>query len=434
MLLHCKSRVPFYRDLICEDTARRRPLDALAELTLANKAKIRANYLGFISSDLIRRRSDRELMQDLLNDRSNFANDTEVRLSNGDSIFLEKTSGSTGIPLKIVKSREERIIAGKSLWRLRKALDSSVSPMSLFPFEHAPLGFSFPYDLSDYSPENLRNILAEIGRRGYTWLHGHPQGIEWWAEAVLDDPSMQGLVRFSYIESNGSKLSPESRSLIQRAFACPVIDHYGCMEVWTVAYECRLQRLHVNEELILAEILGERGETISEPGRMGRLFITSLGSFAMPFLRYDLGDWVEYTGSNCDCGNRSPTIQVVPGRPNERIAGREDLFGRDVFGKVTRFLYGAYAIQYSQIRVVQTRPDTFQVYVSDFAGDRAEFTARFLEVSRALLSSDRIRIEMRFVEPNAPIFSDHPYDLFICRCNDPEDPLARSLKEGAGSR
>ncbi|HEX8089271.1 MAG TPA: hypothetical protein VF762_10485 [Blastocatellia bacterium] len=416
LLLHCGERVPFYEKLIPADLVRERPLDAFFQLPLINKKSIRSNYFQFLARDLWESEGDFEVISRVLSDSSNCENESPLTLCEGRLLFFEKTSGSTGTPLKMIKSMKERMIAGKSAWKLRRGLDGSVRPANMFPFEHAPINFSFPYDTGDYSPENVRNILAEIRRRGYVWLHGHPQGLEWWAEIILDDSSMRGIAEFNYVESNGSKLFERSRALIEEAFDCRVVDNYNCREVWTVAYECKNQRLHLNTDLVLAEVMDERGEPITEPGRPGRLFITSLYSFAMPFIRYNLADQVQYAGGACDCGTQSPIIEVIAGRPSERVFGRGSLYGSDVFSKVTRYLYGSFDFQYTQVRVLQVGPERFAVYVSDFVGDRAEFKAKFHQISQALLEIEGMAIETHFVDANEQVFRDHPYALFVCKC------------------
>jgi phenylacetate-CoA ligase len=415
LLRHCKAQVPFYQKLI-SDAADAHPLDALRELPVVDKTMISRDYANFLSLSMLAEPADHDLVLEALSNQSSWKNESPLPLLSGEMLFFEKTSGSTGNPLKMVKSMRERLCAGKSVWRLRRRLDAAVTPANMFPFEHAPLDFAFPYDTSDYSPDNVRKTLDEISRRGYIWLHGHPQALEWWAEIILDDQSMRELVRFNYIESNGSKLFDRSREIIEQAFECPVIDNYNCREVWTVAYECRNQCLHLNDESILAEILDDYGRPVDKQGVPGRLFITSLYCFTMPFIRYNLGDQAQYSMVACDCKDAAPVIEVLPGRPSERVFGQESLFGSDVFSKVTRFLYGAFDFQYTQLRVLQTHPTRFAVYVSDFAGERNEFVEAFRRITEALLPIEAMQIDVHFVDAGAQIFRDYHYELFACTC------------------
>jgi phenylacetate-CoA ligase len=389
LLHHLREEVPFYGELLAGADCERHAVTAFAGLPSVSKQTVRREPLRFVARALTRRGADRERLAALLGGAAACDNETPVDLSSGDTLFVEKTSGSTGIPLKMLKSLSERLVAGKGAWKQRRRLDSV---------------------------SNVRDILEEVGRRGYVWLHGHPQGLAWWAEIILENPGLRRLARFRYVESNGSKLFAEARALMEEAFGCPVVDNYNCREVWTVAYECGRRRLHVNDELIVAELAADDGTPIREPGRPGRLLVTSLFSRAMPFVRYELGDRAEYAAGTCDCGSAAPVISVVPGRPHEVIAGHGEEFGSDVFSKVTRFLYGSFDFQYAGVRVVQNSPEDFDVYVADFSGDRADFRERFARVTEALLPTRALDLRMSFVGADHPLFAAHPYDLFINRC------------------
>ena len=49
------------------------------------------------------------------------------------------------------------------------------------------------------------------------------------------------------------------------------------------------------------------------PGQVGRVVVTSLHNFAMPIIRYAIGDYAE-VGAACDCGRGLPVIARVTGR------------------------------------------------------------------------------------------------------------------------
>src|SRR4030095_15412073 len=200
LLTHCREQVPFYEKLISE-TAGAHPLEALRDLPVVDKRTISGDSKRVLSRRVLAELADRDLIRLVLSDESCWKNESPLSLASGETLFFEKTSGQPGNPLKMVKSMRERLSAGKNVWKLRRRLDAAVSPANMFPFEHAPMNFDFPYDTGDYAPNNVRLMLEEIGRRGYLWLHGHPQGLEWWAKIVLDDWCMRGLARVKYIES-----------------------------------------------------------------------------------------------------------------------------------------------------------------------------------------------------------------------------------------
>jgi phenylacetate-CoA ligase len=63
---------------------------------------------------------------------------------------------------------------------------------------------------------------------------------------------------------------------------------------------------------VLVEVLDERGAPCP-PGKIGRVVVTALHNFAMPLIRYELGDLAE-VGSACSCGRGLPVLRRILGR------------------------------------------------------------------------------------------------------------------------
>ncbi len=115
------------------------------------------------------------------------------------------------------------------------------------------------------------------------------------------------------IATSAEILLPSHRDLIQRAFGSPVFDRYGLSEVaGYVAQECEMHEgLHVNGGLAIVEVVKD-GE-ICGPGETGRLVVTNLHNYAMPFIRYDAGD-LATVGDDCSCGRAFPVLARIEGR------------------------------------------------------------------------------------------------------------------------
>jgi hypothetical protein len=408
-LLEHVAATPYYEPLLARHSGD--PWERFLSLPVVDRQERARHSSAFVSCNLARDATSRAQVADLLSADSNWDNEARVQLSNGRRIVLEKTSGSTGTPLRMVKTDLERMAAGKAVWALRRKEDPSITPATMFPFEHAPLGFEFPFDLGDYSPSNVGNCLQEIGRRGYTWLHGHPQGLEWWAEILTEHPEFAGYVKFRRIESNGSRLTPLARRRIHGAFGCPVIDNYNCREVWTIGYECGSGTMHVHNDCVIVETIGTNGHVLPR-GNVGSLVVTSLCAYAMPFVRYELGDRLAWDWSKCPCGVEGQTIHFPEAESADAIAGYAGS-GGDVFSKVTRFLFGSFAFKYEAIRVLGLDRGSFDVWVGGFRGSEREFTQRFGEISATLLDPLQVRFAWHFVEPTAAVFREHPRALYV---------------------
>ena len=73
-----------------------------------------------------------------------------------------------------------------------------------------------------------------------------------------------------------------------------------------------LRSYHVSAESVFMEILDEDCKP-TKPGNVGRVVVTSLYNYAMPFIRYDLGDRVE-VGWSGTCARQLPALRKILGR------------------------------------------------------------------------------------------------------------------------
>jgi phenylacetate-CoA ligase len=108
-------------------------------------------------------------------------------------------------------------------------------------------------------------------------------------------------------------LPPDLRGPVEREWSTRLIDVYSCEEFGPIALQCpEHDHYHVQAENLYVEILREDGAPC-EPGETGIVVVTSLHNFAMPLLRYELGDYAE-RGEPCDCGRGLPVLRRIVGR------------------------------------------------------------------------------------------------------------------------
>lgn len=109
-------------------------------------------------------------------------------------------------------------------------------------------------------------------------------------------------------------LFKHQREEIETAFQAPVFHSYGSREFMLIAMECEQhQGLHISAENLLVEILREDGSPAS-PGEEGRVVITDLHNYGMPFIRYEIGDMAILAEHPCSCGRGLPLLKEVTGR------------------------------------------------------------------------------------------------------------------------
>ncbi len=115
------------------------------------------------------------------------------------------------------------------------------------------------------------------------------------------------------VRTYGEPVDEDVRDECRNVWGVPVTDMYSCEEVGYLALQCpEHQHYHVQSEAVLVEILDEFNQACA-PGQIGRVVVTSLHDFAMPLIRYEIGDYAE-AASPCDCGRGLPVVTRVPGR------------------------------------------------------------------------------------------------------------------------
>lgn len=141
-------------------------------------------------------------------------------------------------------------------------------------------------------------------------------------EHGLSFPAIKGVVL------GAETVDEQSQAYIERIFHAPSYNTYGGRELSLIAMECSCKNgLHEVSENNYVEF-----ENIDLAGyeNAGNLIITNLNNYAMPFIRYRIGDiGIPSTLDSCKCGRGLPLIAKVIGRTTEvfkfndgtRIAG-----------------------------------------------------------------------------------------------------------------
>jgi len=123
--------------------------------------------------------------------------------------------------------------------------------------------------------------------------------------------------KFKCFISLFENLLPYQREFIKNQFNCEIFNCYECEERIICAVECsKHEGMHIEMERGILEIIGEDGEILPE-GEIGRIIATGLHNYAMPLIRYDIGDIGSVLENLCSCGRGLPLLNSLEGRSNE---------------------------------------------------------------------------------------------------------------------
>ena len=161
----------------------------------------------------------------------------------------------------------------------------------------------------EYDEQTLCNWYKQLLDYGPVVLQGYASILYAFADflsrAGKSVPSLKG------VYSTAEVLYPFQRELIEQVFQCKVYNQYGCREIPGIACECQNGNMHCLPTTSYVESLP------SESEESGRLIITSLVNWSMPFIRYELGDFGDLKEGGCACGMPLSMMDMTVGRSND---------------------------------------------------------------------------------------------------------------------
>jgi phenylacetate-CoA ligase len=233
------------------------------------------------------------------------------------------TGGSSGMPLTIRRTARERRLLGALRMaamheaglrmRDRYATITAVRPRDprdtkrlLGALQHAGLYRS----LRVSALEPLEGIARSLLEFQPHVLNGFPGVL---SRLVPLIGGRAGSLRARLVTAGGEVLTPSLRAQIAEGFGARVLDFYASHEFNLIASECPpTGNYHVCDAGLIVEVLRD-GRPVAQ-GERGEVVATALHSFAMPFLRYRLGDLVTRGPEACACGRPHATLRAIQGR------------------------------------------------------------------------------------------------------------------------
>jgi len=174
------------------------------------------------------------------------------------------------------------------------------------------------------------------------------------------------LPHLEHVTTLGEVVNADVREAVRQAWDVPLIDIYSAQEVGVIADQCPAhEHYHVQAETTLVEVVDAAGEPCA-PGQVGRVLVTPLFNYAMPLLRYELGDYAE-VGPPCACGRGLPVLKRILGRERNALlvapTGERywPAFGSRTFTSIAPILQHQFAqkdAEWIEGRLVTERPLT----------------------------------------------------------------------------
>ena len=225
---------------------------------------------------------------------------------------ISYTSGSTGIPAKIVKDQKtyyySRALMAYAVMECGVGLrDKFVKIGRFHSFDYTPNQISIP---SPTESQDLALTASLLRRIRPDAIYTMPSVIT--NLCTVDTSGIEPKLIFT----NGSTLTQHTRHLAKSTFGIDINDTYGSVEFNRLAFECNEHAgMHMITDCAIMEFLNE-GEQVS-PGETGEIVVTGLSNRAMPLIRYALGDLGVPSDETCSCGRKWPLLKRIEGRTRD---------------------------------------------------------------------------------------------------------------------
>jgi phenylacetate-CoA ligase len=297
LLEHAYANVPFYKQRFDEADVHPRDLQTLGDLErfpIVTKDDVRQNLESMVDLNYPRER-----------------------------LITEHTSGSTGTSLKFYFSKERIYWSWAAYsrlfdwWGIEKGskqahimgreflLNPTVSQRARMAIRREK--WLNCYDMSE---DKMRAYTDALRRFQPEVIHGYSSGL-WLLAQYIEKNNIKG-VKARVALGGVDKVYDFERELIERAFQCPLVDHYSARETGQISGQCTEGSMHIWSELHYLELINE-GKPVA-PGESGEVVITELENYATPLIRYALGDVASLEDKACSCGRGLPVIKELMGR------------------------------------------------------------------------------------------------------------------------
>jgi phenylacetate-CoA ligase len=284
LLRHARAQVPYYRD------------SGLLDVLFGADGKIDWSCWPLVPP--LTRRAARE-------NEDQLCAETLPR----EMLPLEKdlTSGSTGAPLRILRTMLSRVASRALLGRAINWHDQGeigrVAISRYVKSDYVPAAGGRTIIVPGYWPPQEQINLLTMAQ--VTHLVTYPNLLA----SLLETGGPGALRNIRVVVLTGEALGPELRQTLARQIPARLISCYSATEVGPIAYEDPNHELRICEENVLVET----GPSVV--GNSAEVLLTPFYAYAMPLIRYAPGDYINLVSS--------PSTVMPALRKIEKIAGRE---------------------------------------------------------------------------------------------------------------
>lgn len=270
------------------------------------------------------------------------------------------------------------------------------------------------FNCFDFGPTQMAECLAQLKKIGPDVIIGYTNALFEFARYV----NLHGGLDFQPrgVLGAAEQLHSFQRETIEKAFNCKVFNTYGSREFMLIASECeKSEGLHVSMENLIVEVVDENGAP-TKPGEVGRVLITDLHNYGMPFIRYEIGDLARVSERQCSCGRGLMLLDDIVGRSLDAIQTPE---GKTLNGVFFPHLMKEFNDVY-RFQIVQDQIDRLVVKLVPY-GDLNESTRLAIEQQISAVVGPKMFVSYEIVS-EIPLTASGKYRVTVSNLDDAVPP------------
>lgn len=302
LCMHAMKNVPYYRKLFSDvgfHPTTMQSLDDVASLPYLSREKVRDNPEEFV--------------------------DERIPL---EVLIKKQTSGSSGIPLTIYRSREVEAAFHAFRANLMRRIGHSLKAREVMLWSFIEMGKRKNLPFIRYG----NKLILSTRYLGEEWLSqccdmmrkfepefvsGYPSALSI-LSSFMKNNHLSLCKRLRVVISYAETLYDWQRELIEEAFGARVFSMYSMTESAALGGECEYSSdLHIypqHDYIELEEAVEGHKEIVA----------TGFTNYTMPFIRYKTGDLVTECNESCPkCGRSHKTFKAIEGRVQDFLVGKK---------------------------------------------------------------------------------------------------------------
>lgn len=243
-------------------------------------------------------------------------------------VHIQRTSGSTGVPLAVPQDTQKRYrrIAELKYYGKKVGFTTHEKLIHLRTWNRwqnktnrqSRLENIIAFDISKFGPNELEELCNLLISEKVVCLRGYSTTIASLASYIKNSSKKWAFPHLRIIIAGGEALYDDVRQMVKEYMKCEIISQYADEECGIMAQE-RIPTndsdnvMYFNHASYFFEVLKLDSDEPAEYGELGRIVITDLHNYAFPIIRYDCGDTCVMMPPN-EYSNGYPVIEKLYGR------------------------------------------------------------------------------------------------------------------------